>query len=184
MPDQNGSARYIFRAITLIRPTRKSSVRRDIRRVITPYLEPGESIEACAMLYSGSLAMGYGLVGAIRAIQRNRTVRVYYAAVTGQRVLMVEVSWYVQRPKALALGDPLQGASLRPLTEPTTSRAMYAAVEYRSPSGQARKLWYNGQFTDEVGIFSDWVRSKKCPASPCRRETGGCSLSSRPPPSP
>jgi hypothetical protein len=151
MPDQNSSARYIFRAITLIRPARKSSVLRDIRRVIAPYLEPGESIETCAMLYSGALAMGYGLVGAIRAIQRNRTVRVYYAAVTSQRVLIVEVSWYVQRPKALALSDARQGASLRPLTNPATSRNVYAAVEYRSPSGQARKLWYNGQFTDEVG---------------------------------
>jgi hypothetical protein len=151
MPDQNGSARYLLRAVTLIRPTRKSSVQRDIRRVITPYLEDGESIDACAVLYSSALAMGSGIVGAIRAIQHNRTVRVYYAAVTGTRVLMVEVSWYVQRPRALALSDPFQGASLRPLTKPATSRNLYAAVEYRSPSGQARKLWYNGQFVSEVG---------------------------------
>lgn len=58
MPGQKLSARYMFRAITMIRPTRKSPVLRDIRRVITPYLEPGESIEICAVLYSSALAWG------------------------------------------------------------------------------------------------------------------------------
>lgn len=92
--------------------------------MIAPYLEPGESIETCAMLCSGALAMGYRLVGAIRAIQRNRTVRVYYAAVTGQRVLMVEVSWYVQRPKALAMTqeNPTRSMAARQPGGPSRSR--------------------------------------------------------------
>ena len=151
MPGQQISARYIFRAITTIRPIRKSSIRRDIRRVITPYLEPGESIEICAVLYSHPLAYGWGLIGGIRAITRNRTVPVYYAAVTGRRVLMVELSWYTLRPRGLALSDSRQGASLRPLTRPAESQLRYAAVEYRGPSGQERQLWYNGVFEDEVG---------------------------------
>jgi hypothetical protein len=131
----------------LIRPARKSPVRRDIRRVITPYLEPGESIEICAVLYSGPLAWS----GGIRAIMANRKVQVYYAAVTGQRVLMAEVSWYTQRPGGLALSDSRQGASLRPLTRPAESQRAYAAVEYRGPSGQVRTLWYSGVFEDEAG---------------------------------
>lgn len=126
-------------------------MRRDIRRVITPYLEPGESIEICAVLYGAALAYGWGLIGGIRAITRNRTVPVYYAAVTGRRVLMVELSWYTLRPRGLALSDARQGASLRPLTRPAESQLRYAAVEYRGPSGQERHLWYNGVFEDEVG---------------------------------
>ena len=82
---------------------------------------------------------------------QNRKVQVYYAAVTDRRVLMAEVSCYVQRPRGLALSDPRQGASLRPLTGPARSQRMYAAVEYRGPSGQARTLWYSGVFEDEVG---------------------------------
>jgi len=137
--------------LIIVRPIRKSSMRRDIRRVITPYLEPGESIEICAVLYGAALAYGWGLIGGIRAITRNRTVPVYYAAVTGRRVLMVELSWYTLRPRGLALSDARQGASLRPLTRPAESQLRYAAVEYRGPSGQERQLWYNGVFEDEVG---------------------------------
>jgi WD40 repeat protein len=59
---------------------------------MTPYLEPGESIEICAVLYSGPLDFGsawYGtgllaifaavvdLIGAIRAVVRNRNVQVF-----------------------------------------------------------------------------------------------------------
>ena len=95
--------------LIIVRPIRKSSMRRDIRRVITPYLEPGESIEICAVLYGAALAYGWGLIGGIRAITRNRTVPVYYAAVTGRRVLMVELSWYTLRPRGLALSDARQG---------------------------------------------------------------------------
>lgn len=146
MPGQKISARYLFRAITMIRPTRKSPVLRDIRRVTTPYLEPGESIEICAVLYSRALAWG-----GIPAIMQNRKVQVYYAAVTGRRVLMAEVSWYVQRPQGLAFSDSREGASLRPLTRPAESQRVYAAVEYRGPSGQVRTLWYSGVFEDEVG---------------------------------
>lgn len=146
MPGQKFSARYMVRAITMIRPTRKSPVLRDIRRVITPYLEPGESIEICAVLYDRALAWG-----GIQAIMQNRKVQVYYAAVTGRRVLMAEVSWYVQRPQRLVLSDSRQGASLRPLTRPAESQRVYAAVEYRGPSGEVRALWYSGVFEDEVG---------------------------------
>jgi len=146
MPGQKFSARYMLRAVTMIRPTRKSRVRRDIRRVITPYLEPSESIETCAVLYDRALAWG-----GIPAIMQNRKVQVYYAAVTGRRVLMAEVSWYVQRPQGLVLSDSRQGASLRPLTMPAQSQRAYAAVEYRGPSGQVRTLWYSGVFEDEVG---------------------------------
>ncbi len=160
------SARYALRAITAIRPTRKSSVLRDIRRVITPYLEPGESIEICAVLYSGPLDFGsawYGtgflaifaavvdLIGGIRAIARNRNVQVYYAAVTGRRVLMVEVSMYTRRPGRLALSDLREGASLRPLTRPAERPRVCASVEYRGPSGQVRTLYYTYVFGDEVG---------------------------------
>ena len=160
------SARYVFRAITAIRPTRKNSVLRDIRRVMTPYLEPGESIEICAVLYSGPLDFGsawYGtgllaifaavvdLIGAIRAVVRNRNVQVYYAAVTRRRVLMVEVSMYVRRPGRLALSDSREGVSLRPVTGPAERQRVCASVEYRGPSGQERTFWYTYVFGDEVG---------------------------------
>ena len=160
------SARYMFRAITAIRPTRKSSVLRDIRRVMSPYLEPGESIETSAVLYTGALDFGsawYGtgflvffalvvdLIGAIRAMRRNRNVQVYYAVVTGRRVLMVEVSMYTRRPGGLALSDSREGASLRPLTGPAERQRVCASVEYRGPSGQERTLWYTFVFGDEVG---------------------------------
>jgi len=149
MTDQASSPRYIFRAI--IPPFRKSTIVRDIHRVIAPHLEPGENIEICAVFYSGSLTMGYGLIGAFRAVQRNRGVHVYYTAVTGGRVLMAEVSWRAQRPRGLVLDDPRAGASLRRLTNPARARHVYAAVEYRGPSGQQRKLWYDGLFKQEVG---------------------------------
>ncbi len=160
------SARYAFRAITAIRPTRKSSVLRDIRRVMTPYLEPGESIETSAVLYTGPLDFGSAwvgsgflvfiavvvdLIGAIRAIGRNRNVQVYYAAVTARRVLMVEVSMYARRPGRLAVSDSRESASLRPLTGPAQRPRVCASVEYRAPSGQERTLWYTYVFGDEVG---------------------------------
>jgi WD40 repeat protein len=159
-------ARYAFRAITAIRPTRKASVVRDIRRVMTPYLEPGESIETSAVLYSGVLDFGKAwvgtgflaiiavvvdLIGAIGAYTRNRNVQVYYAAVTGQRVLMVEVSMYVRRPGRLALSDSRQGASLRPLSGPAERPRVCASVGYRGPSGPERTLYYTYVFGDEVG---------------------------------
>ncbi|MGH3254935.1 MAG: hypothetical protein ACRDOU_05910 [Streptosporangiaceae bacterium] len=86
----------------------------------------------------------------------NREKQVYYMAVTHRRVLMAEVSWYVKRPRRLALSDPRQGASLRPLIKPMIHKYLhkenlYGAVEYRGPSGQERKLWYDGRFADEVG---------------------------------
>jgi hypothetical protein len=160
------SALYTFRGITAIRPTRKGSVRRDIRRVMTPFLEPGESIETCAVLYSGPLDFGsawYGtgflaifaavidLIGGIRAIARNRNVHVYYAAVTARRVLMVEVSLYTRRPRGLALSDSREGASLRPLTGPAERPRVCASVEYHGPSGQVRTFFYTFVFGDEVG---------------------------------
>ncbi len=146
MPGQKISARYIFRAYTAFLPTTKSWNRRDIRRVITPYLDPGENIELGAVLYSGPPA------DLIQAIRQNRGVQVYYAAVTGQRVLMVEVSQYLRRPRGLAVSDPRQGASLLPRTRwPAEGQRQYVDVQYRGPSGQARTLWYNGQFEDEVG---------------------------------
>jgi WD40 repeat protein len=166
MPDRENSARYVFRAITAIRPTRKRSVLRDIQRVMTSYLEPGESIEVCAVLYSGALDFGSAwvgtgflvifaavvdLIGAIRAIVRNRNVEVYYAAVTGRRVLTVEVSMYTRRPRGLALSDSREGASLRPPTGPAERSRVCASVEYRGPSGQVRTLWYTYVFGDEVG---------------------------------
>jgi hypothetical protein len=156
----------MFRAITTFRPARKSAIRRDIRRVITPHLEPSESIEICAVLYSGPLASASGaqigewMARDVVAIRRNRNVQVYYAAVTGQRVLMVEVSWYVQRPRGLALSDSRQGASLLPRTKrPAESRRAYADVQYRGPSGQVRTLWYNGYSkTRSVGSCSGSAR--------------------------
>jgi hypothetical protein len=58
--------------------------------------------------------------------------------------------------RGLALAEPRQGASLRPLTKPRShkyqwSGNLWAAVEYRGPSGQERTLCYDGRFTDEVG---------------------------------
>jgi hypothetical protein len=158
---QKGSARYFFRALALTlslqQPFRKKSVLRDIRRVVAPYLEPGESIDACAQFSSGPLAFGRGLSGLFRSINRaNRNLRVYYVAATDRRVLMVEVSWALKHPRGLVLSDPRQGASLRPRTKPLIHRYLWsgkfwAAVEYRGPSGQERALCYDGRFTDEVG---------------------------------
>jgi hypothetical protein len=163
MTEQDGqtgresSARYFFRALTLNpqQPIRKKWVMRDIRRVIAPYLAPGESIETCAQFSSSPLSRSVVLL-VPKFFWLNREKQVYYTAVTDRRVVMVEVSWYVKRPKGLALSDHRQGASLRPLIKPTIHKYVYkgnfyAAVEYRGPSGQERKLWYDGRFTDEVG---------------------------------
>jgi hypothetical protein len=38
--------------------------------------------------------------------RQNRNMLVYYTASTDRRVLMVEVSWAVKRPRKLALCDP------------------------------------------------------------------------------
>jgi hypothetical protein len=156
-PGRESSARYFFRALvpSMQQPIRKKSVLRDIRRAIAPYLEPGESIDACAQFSSKPVASG-GLLQVATVIRLNRGRRVYYAAVTDRRVLMVEVSSYVKRPRGLALSDPRQGASLRPLISPSIHRYQWSgnfwgAVEYRGPSGQERKLWYDGRFTQEVG---------------------------------
>ncbi len=157
---RGSSARYFVRALALTlnlqQPARKKSVQRDIRRVVAPYLEPGESIETCAQFSSRPIAFGRGLPGVRRMAREGRNVHVYYTAVTDRRVLMVEVSWAVKRPRGLALSDPRQGASLRPQTKPTIHRYQWrgnfwAAVEYRGPSGQERTLFYDGRFTDEVG---------------------------------
>jgi len=158
---RESNARYFFRALALTlnlqQPFRKKSVLRDIRRVVGQYLEAGESIDTCAQFSSAPLTFGGGLPGLRRMMRRqNRNVLVYYTASTDRRVLMVEVSWAVKRPRGLALSDPRQGASLRPLIKPTIHRYQWngnfwGAVEYRRPSGQERKLWYDGRFTDEVG---------------------------------
>jgi hypothetical protein len=156
-PGRDSSARYVFRALVpnMQQPIRKTSVLRDIRRVIAPYLEPGESIGTCAQFSSQPIASG-GLLQVYTVIRRNRGRQVLYAAVTDRRVLMVEVSSYVKRPRGLVLSDPRQGASLRPLINPRIHRYQWSgnfwgAVEYRGPSGQERQLWYDGRFTDEVG---------------------------------
>jgi hypothetical protein len=156
-PGRESRARYFFRALVpaMQQPIRKKSVLRDIRRAIAPYLEPGESIDTCAQFSSKPVASG-GLLYVAKVIRLNRGRQVYYAAVTDRRVLMVEVSSYVKRPRGLALSDPRQGASLRPLVNPSIHRYQWSgnswgAVEYRGPSGQERKLWYDGRFTEEVG---------------------------------
>ncbi len=154
------SARYFYRALALAlnlqQPARKKSVLRDIRRAVAPYLEPGEIIETCAQFSSRPIAFGRGVAGVRRMIQESSDIQVYYTAVTDRRVLMVEVSWAVKRPRGLALSDPRQGASLRPLTKPRIHKYqwrgnLWAAVEYRGPSGQERTLCYDGRFADEVG---------------------------------
>jgi len=153
---RDSSARYFFRALipNMQQPIRKKSVLRDIRRVIAPYLETGENIETCAQFSSKPVASG-GLLQAAKVTRLNRGRQVYYTAVTDRRVLMVEVSSYVKRPRGLALCDPREGASLWPLSNPSIHRYQWSgnfwsAVEYRGPSGQ-QKLWYDGRFTDEVG---------------------------------
>jgi hypothetical protein len=154
------SARYVFRALALAlslqQPFRKKSVLRDIRRAVAPHLEPGESIDTCAQFSNTPISFGRGLAGLRKMIRESRNVQVYYTAVTDRRVLMVEMSWAVKRPRGLALSDPRQGASLRPLTHPKIHRYQWsanfwAAVEYRGPSARKRTLCYDGRFTDEVG---------------------------------